>query len=170
MDSNFILAACSMLFAAISAGAAWQAVRAARAIQNASEAGDLRSLRQKVALAAKDCTLALEEINRLERNMFSDLKTSQVARGVKEDSATQFMQSWALAQLRKATEMSSGVARYSSALDGAEPPDAEEAHAALVYLETTLKDLQAIRAQFVEQMEKINAGTAQAMMARRGRP
>lgn len=170
MDSNFVLAACSLLFAAISAGAAWQAVRASKAIQKASEAGELRSLMQKVTLAAKDCTLSLEEINRLERTMHSDLKMSQVARGVREDSATKIMQSWAVSQLQKANEVCGGVARYSGAQQGAAPLDSEEAHAALIYLESTLKDLGAIRAQFVEQMEKINAGTAQAMTARRGRP
>lgn len=165
-NSDFILAAFSLIFAGISAGSAWQATRAAKAARTASEAGELRAQQHQIALTAKDCSLALEEISRLEREMQSALKISQVARGIREDSGTQIMSSWAASKLRKAQEVSEIVEAYLPGKAGLAFPDAATAHLVYVNLAATLKDLQSIRGEILEQIDKVNAGRIDAMKAR----
>ncbi|MDP3835045.1 MAG: hypothetical protein Q8Q82_13870 [Hydrogenophaga sp.] len=165
-NSDFILAAVSLIFAGISAGSAWQATRAAKAARTASEDGELRAQKHQIALTAKDCSLALEEISRLEREMQSALRISQAARGIREDSGTQIMSSWVASKLRKAHEISEIVGAYLPGKPGLALPDAASAHDISVNLAATLKDLQSIRGEILEQIDKVNAGRVDAMRAR----
>lgn len=88
MDSNLIFTGLTLLATVFSAWAAWQSAKSARQAQDHSRDAEYRVAYREAALAAVECGLMLERIRELKQKLKGALRSSQVARGVAEDSYT----------------------------------------------------------------------------------